>query len=108
MKAGVDYKLQFFVGFRDNVTGSKSLDIAIFGGTSCTQLPFGGGSTNIGCPANTPTYDQIDIQPVSGSNEWVSVEFDFTPTKDYDVFIIGPSCEANPNTSFVMMISFFR
>ncbi len=100
MKAGVDYKLQFFVGFRDNVTGSKSLDIAIFGGTSCTQLPFGGGSTNIGCPANTPTYDQIDIQPVSGSNEWVSVEFDFTPTKDYDVFIIGPSCEANPNTSF--------
>jgi len=100
MKAGIDYRLQFFVGFRDNVTGSKSLDIAIFGGTTCNQLPFGGGSTSIGCPANTSTYDQIDIQFVSGSNEWVSVEFEFTPTKDYEVIVIGPSCEANPNTSF--------
>ncbi len=100
MRAGVDYRLQFFVGFRDNVIGSKSLDIAIFGGTTCSQLPFGGGSTSIGCPANTATYDQIDIQFVSGSNEWVSVEFEFTPTKDYEVFIIGPSCAANPNTQF--------
>ncbi len=97
MKAGVAYRLQFFVGFRDNVQGSKSLDIAIFGGTSCSQLPFGGGSISIGCPANTSTYDQIDIQFVSGSNEWVSVEFEFTPSVDYEVIIIGPSCEGNPN-----------
>lgn len=97
MRAGVAYRLQFFVGFRDNAAGSKSLDIAIFGGTTCSQLPFGGGSTSIGCPANTATYDQIDIQFVSGSNEWVSVEFEFIPTKDYEVITIGPSCEKNPN-----------
>lgn len=97
MQAGVDYRLQFYVGFRDNVAGSKSLDIAIFGGTTCNQLPFGNGSSQIGCPANTSTYDQIDIQSVSGSNEWVSIEFEFTPTIDYDVIIIGPSCQSNPN-----------
>ncbi|MFT4536272.1 MAG: gliding motility-associated-like protein [Saprospiraceae bacterium] len=97
MRAGVQYRLQFFVGFRDNVPGSKSLDIAIFGGTTCTQLPFGGGSISVGCPANTSTYDQIDIQFVSGSNEWVSVDFEFTPSKDYEVIVIGPSCQGNPN-----------
>ena len=96
MKSGVNYKLKFFVGFRDNITGSKNLDIAIFGGTTCSQLPFGGQ----GCPANTSTYDELDIQSVSGSNEWVSVEFEFTPTKDYEVFIVGPSCAPNPNTPF--------
>jgi len=97
LKSGVSYRLQFYVGFRNNVAGSKSLDIAIFGGTTCSQLPFGGGSISIGCPANTSTYDQIDIQFVSGSNEWVTVDFEFTPTKDYEVIVIGPSCEANPN-----------
>ncbi|MGK0316234.1 MAG: gliding motility-associated-like protein [Saprospiraceae bacterium] len=97
MRAGVAYRLQFFVGFRNNVAGSKSLDIAIFGGKTCTQLPFGGGSVNIGCPANTSTYDQIDIQFVRGSNEWVSVEFEFTPAVDYEVIVIGPSCQSNPN-----------
>lgn len=100
MKAGVAYRLQFFVGFRDNIEGSKSLDIAIFGGSTCNQLPFGGFSTDVGCPANTITYDEIDVQFVSGSNEWVPVEFEFIPTRDYNVMIVGPSCEANPNTIF--------
>lgn len=97
MEQGTPYRLQFFVGFRDNVFGSQNLDIAIFGSTDCSQLPFGNNSSQVGCPANTSFYDQIDVQSVSGNNEWVSVEFEFTPTKDYNVIILGPACATNPN-----------
>jgi len=97
MEVGTSYSLEFYVGFRDNVQGNKTLDIAIFGATDCNRLPFGNGSTNVGCPANTNFYDEIDIQSVSGSNEWVTVKFDFIPTKPYEVIIIGPSCPSNPN-----------
>ncbi len=97
MEIGVSYRLDFYVGFRDNVQGSKNVDIAIFGSENCSRLPFGSGSTQIGCPANTAFYDEIDIQSVSGSNEWVSISFEFTPTKAYEVIVIGPKCAANPN-----------
>jgi gliding motility-associated-like protein len=97
MEVGVSYSLEFFVGFRNNVQGSMSLDIAIFGSEECNRLPFGNGSSSIGCPANTIYYDQIDIQAVSGSNEWVKTTFEFVPSKPYDVIIIGPACAANSN-----------
>lgn len=100
MEVGVSYSLEFFVGFRDNVQGSMNLDIALFASEDCNRLPFGGGSISIGCPANTNFYDQINVQSVSGSNEWVSVSFEFIPTKPYEVIIIGPSCQANPNFNF--------
>ena len=100
MEAGVSYSLEFFVGFRDNIQGNMSLDIAIFGSEFCSQLPFGNGSSSIGCPANTSFYDEINVQSVSGSNEWVSVSFEFIPSKPYEVIIIGPSCPANPNYLF--------
>ena len=97
MQAGVSYRLDFFVGFRNDIIGNKSLDIAIFGSDNCARLPFGGGSITVGCPANTPYYDEIDVRFVSGSNEWVSISFEFIPTKPYEVIIIGPACADNPN-----------
>ncbi len=100
MEVGVSYSLEFYVGFRDNIQGNKSLNIAIFGSDNCSRLPFGNNSSSIGCPANTGFYDEIDIQSVSGSNEWVSISFEFTPSKPYEVIVIGPSCPANPNYIF--------
>lgn len=100
MEVGVSYSLQFFVGFRDNVQGNMDLDIAIFASDNCNRLPFGNGSSSIGCPANTGFYDELNIQSVSGSNEWVSVSFEFTPSKAYEVIIIGPSCAPNENYLF--------
>lgn len=97
MEVGISYSLDFFVGFRDNVVGNKSLDIAIFASTNCNNLPFGSNNTFTGCPANTSFYDEIDVQFVSGSNEWVRTTFEFTPSKPYEVIIIGPACEGNPN-----------
>ncbi|MEM9546124.1 MAG: gliding motility-associated C-terminal domain-containing protein [Bacteroidota bacterium] len=97
MEVGESYRLDFFVGFRDDVIGNKNVDIAIFGAVDCSRLPFGNGSISIGCPANTGFYDEIDNQSVSGSNEWVNISFEFTPLKPYNVIVIGPRCEGNPN-----------
>lgn len=97
MEIGTSYRLQFYVGFRDNVQGNTSLEIAIFGSDNCNRLPFGNGSTTIGCPANTGFYDELNTQIVSGSNEWVLVTFEFIPSKPYEVIIVGSSCAPNPN-----------
>lgn len=97
MVIGTPYRLDFYIGFQDNVAGSKSINLSIFGATNCSSLPFGNGSISIGCPANTGSFDQLGSTVVSGSNEWVNVIMDFTPTKEYEVFAIGPSCPANPD-----------
>lgn len=97
MEAGVNYRLEFFVGFRDNVIGSKDLDIALFGSTQCSQLPFGNGNFLIGCPLNTGNYSLLGENSVSGSNEWVSVVFEFVADQAYEVIVLGPSCPTNPN-----------
>ena len=97
MEIGKTYRLDFFVGFRDNVPGNMDLTLAIFGSTNCANIPFGGNSITIGCPANTGNYDQLGpTVDVSGNNEWVNVIMDFVPTEEYEVFILGPACAANP------------
>ena len=96
MEVGATYRLDFFVGFRDNIPGSLQFDMAIFGSTNCAALPFGGNSFSIGCPSNTPQFDQIDQLTVSGNNEWVNIVIEFTPTQAYEVFVLGPACATNP------------
>ncbi|NNL90881.1 MAG: hypothetical protein HKO66_01485, partial [Saprospiraceae bacterium] len=34
---------------------------------------------------------------ISGNNEWINVVFEFIPTQDYNVIVIGPGCARNPN-----------
>ncbi len=97
MLVGSEYRLDFFVGFRNNVFGSLSFTMGVFGSTNCANLPFGRNSSNIGCPANTGLYDQLDEIEVSGSNEWVNVVLDFIAEKPYEVIVLGPACAGNPN-----------
>jgi gliding motility-associated-like protein len=97
MEVGVSYRIDFFVGFQDNVTGSKHFDIALFASTNCNNLPFGGNNYQIGCPVNAGNYVQLGETFVSGSNEWVNVVFEFTADQAYEVFVLGPSCSLNPN-----------
>jgi gliding motility-associated-like protein len=97
MEVGTKYKLDFYIGFRNNVVGSMNLTMAIFGSTNCSDLPFGGNSNSIGCPVNSGKYKLIAQQQVFGSNEWVNVIFEFVADKAYEVIILGPGCEANPN-----------
>ena len=100
MIVGTSYRFDFFVGFRDNVPGSLSFNMAIFGSTNCSNLPFGGGNITIGCPANTGNYDELGQIVVSGSNQWVNVVIEFVADKAYEVIVLGPSCAANPNYIF--------
>ena len=72
METGASYRLDFFVGFQDNIPGSKDFNIALFATTQCSRLPFGGNSTQIGCPLNAGNYVQLGELHVSGSNEWVN------------------------------------
>ena len=96
MTPGTSYRLDFYVGFRDNVFGSQQFEIAIYGSVDCADLPFGGQSNSIGCPVNTGKYVLIDEKPVNGSNEWVNVVFEFEADQAYEVIILGPGCTTNP------------
>lgn len=94
MEVGESYRLSFYVGFQNNRTGSRVTDIAIFGATSCSDLPFGNVNT-ADCPANYG-YDLIREQEVSGSNEWVEIVFDFEAEQGYDVIVLGSNCSFHP------------
>ena len=97
MEAGVTYRLDFFVGFRDNVPGNTEFRIALFATNECFNLPFGGNDFMIGCPLNAGNYVQLGEMEVSGSNEWVNVVFEFVADQAYEVIVLGPSCSPNPN-----------
>jgi gliding motility-associated-like protein len=97
MEVGKHYRLDFYVGFRDNVPGSKDFNIAIFAAKHCFLLPFGGDEITVGCPANTGYYNLIGEKHVSGSNEWINVVFEFYADQPYEVLILGPGCASNPN-----------
>lgn len=96
MTAGVEYRLDFFVGFHDH-PGSLTFDMAVFATTDCNNLPFGNGDSNIGCPTNTPGWVQIGEMQVKGENEWKNVVFDFTADESYTSIVLGPACEVNTN-----------
>ena len=97
MTIGKTYRLDFFVGFQNNVQGSNNLKLGIFGSNDCRYLPFGGGSSQIGCPVNTGRYKQLAEIDVSGNNGWTNVVVDFTADDAYEVIVLGPGCGANPN-----------
>ncbi len=96
MTEGVEYRLDFFVGFHDD-PGSLIFDMAVFATTDCNSLPFGNGVTDIGCPTNTQDWVQIGEMQVKGENEWKNVVFDFMADQPYSAIVLGPACDVNPN-----------
>lgn len=99
MISGTTYRIDFFVGFRNNVEGSKNIDIAIYASTKCSDLPFG-TDKNAGCPIGNGDYYLLDVQNVTGNNEWVPVTFEFTVERDYEVLVLGPTC--SPSLDFAL------
>ena len=92
MKIGMTYKIEFHIGFQNDVAGSNEIDIAIFASTECNDIPFG-GDQYIGCPISTGKFTQLDETRVKGNNEWVSSSFEFTANKGYTSIVVGPNCE---------------
>lgn len=91
LKAGVDYKFQFYIGytFAEN---SPPLDVTFFGSTSCSNLPFGDGNDALGCPTNGPGWKFLGSVPASGIMEWDQKEINITPDEDIYAIAIGPAC----------------
>jgi len=98
MEQGIMYRLDFFVGFHD-APGSTTFDMAVFGSMNCSDLPFGNGDVNHGCPTNGVGWDLLGEMTVSGENEWKNVVFEFEALNDYETIVLGPACAPNPNVA---------
>jgi gliding motility-associated-like protein len=100
LKAGVTYRFEFYIGFT-YALNSPPTSIVFFGTTSCTNLPFGVGYPNFGCPTNGPGWKELGSVPISGANEWQLKEITVTPTEDIHAIAIGPSCTTvTPTASY--------
>ena len=93
---GETYRLDLFVGFHSDPS-SASFEFAIFASPDPNSIPFGQGNENFGCPTNGPDFDQLGVLNVSGRDEWINVVFEFVADQDYEVIVIGPGCDPNPN-----------
>jgi gliding motility-associated-like protein len=93
--ADTPYVFEFYVGF---VTRLKSPDINItfFGTTDCSNLPFGVGDADFGCPTNGPGWQRLGSSFVSGGagNKWVKTNIHVTPDENITAIAIGPDCPA--------------
>ncbi len=95
LKAGVEYTLDFQLGFPGNAP-TFTIDITLFATTDCNNLPFGNNS-GVGCPTNTNGWTSIANSVVSGNDEWINISFTFTPDQNYEAIVLGPGCGVNPN-----------
>jgi gliding motility-associated-like protein len=99
---GVNYQIEFFLA---NSFGNLSTELAIFGSTNCSSLPFGTllpTATSL-CPTAVAPADwdllAADTFTCSGTS-WVKVSLNFTATKNYSAIILGPSCGNNTGSNY--------
>lgn len=91
MEVGIEYRLDFFLGFAPELL--QSIDMTIYGTTECSNVPFGIGNDNFGCPTNGPGWTLLDHRVISGQGEWSNVIFDIIADKPYTAIVLGPGCE---------------
>ncbi|MEM7657103.1 MAG: gliding motility-associated C-terminal domain-containing protein [Bacteroidota bacterium] len=104
LRAGVEYKFRFHVGFTDQ-PHSPPTSISFFGAIDCEFLPFGSGDENYGCPTNGIGWMQLGFVRISGTNTWRTYEINVTPPEDIYAMAIGPDCK--PATSTEDLYYFF-
>lgn len=99
---GVNYQIEFYIA---NSFGNLSTELAIFGSTNCSSLPFGSllpTATSL-CPTAVAPADwnllAVDTVTCSTSS-WVKVTLNFTATQNYSAIIIGPSCSNNTGSNY--------
>lgn len=91
LRTNSGYRFEFFVGFVDNYR-SPPIDITFFGTSDCSNLPFGKGKRDFGCPANGPDWVRLGAVRASSAKGWVRVKIDFRPVQDIAAIAIGPDC----------------
>ncbi|MEN8787356.1 MAG: gliding motility-associated C-terminal domain-containing protein [Flavobacteriales bacterium] len=102
LKSGVNYQLEFFIS---NSFGNLTTEIALYGTTSCGNLPFGNPlpTSSSYCPATvSPTnWSVIKIDTVTcSSSSWIKVSLNFTATQNFTAIILGGSCNNNLGSNY--------
>ncbi|MBX2873211.1 MAG: gliding motility-associated C-terminal domain-containing protein [Saprospiraceae bacterium] len=93
MEAGVNYRIRFEVGFTDTLN-SPPIDIAFFGNTSCSALPFGVDNPDIGCPLqDTTAWIELGVIESEGKGNWSQEVLDIRSDQPIRAIVIGPSCD---------------
>lgn len=97
MRAGVTYRFEFDLGFVNDVN-SPDIRISFFGTTDCSNLPFGQGNENLGCPTNGPGWSRLGSVGVSTvfQGGWRKATIEVTPVEDIVAMAIGPDCVERP------------
>ncbi len=100
------YIFEFYVGFV-NRCKSPDINITFFGTSDCSNLPFGIGDDDFGCPTNGPGWVRLGSRYVSGGagNKWVKTTIEVTPEENIAAIAIGPDCP--PVTSPISIYYFF-
>ena len=99
LRAGVEYKFEFYIGFT-HPQNSPSINVTFFGTNDCQYLPFGMGNSEHGCPTNGLGWQKLGNVMVSGANQWKKVTLTLVPPEDIYAIAIGPDCPLkSANTS---------
>jgi len=93
LEADSSYRFEFDVGFVSRLQ-SPPINITFFGTPDCSNLPFGVGNEDLGCPTNGPGWVKLGSTLVSGDdgNKWVKGVIEVIPTEDIAAIAIGPDC----------------
>ncbi|MFT4599629.1 MAG: gliding motility-associated-like protein [Bacteroidia bacterium] len=91
MEAGKEYKIEFYLALGQ---GHKDFSVSMYASEECDSLPVYAGTGDwFGCPKDTFGWDEIMSEVVIfRDEEWTLVSFLFTPGKNYEAIVFGPSC----------------
>ena len=87
MLAGTDYTLNFWLAWS---YGSLTLDVTLFGTTTCTDLPWATDD----CPIGSGSWMTLGTTNITfpSDQSWHNVSINFTPTVDIYAISIGGPC----------------
>jgi len=112
MLPGKEYTLKFWIGFGkrgvqefmgDFVGARRTFNMAIFGTSRCTNLPFGGGQPN---PYLCPTayagggWFEMTRLSVTGTNRWIQNTVKLRPNVPVESIVLGPACAVTDGNYF--------
>jgi len=110
MVPGKEYTLSFWVGFGRRGTQQfgngyigprRSFNMAVFGTSDCSNLPFGAGAPNpYLCPTAYSGWFELSRLTVTGSNKWIKTTIKIRPNVKVESIVLGPACAPTDGNYF--------
>lgn len=98
LKIGEIYRIEFYVGFA-HPRHSPPVNVAFYGASSCSKLPFNEDDADFGCPTNEVLLGWVELNKVrvAGANNWQKAVIEFSPSREIEALAIGPDCSLRPS-----------